>query len=325
MLLYVLKYANDNNYHLDYQLIFCFFIDKIKFLTLILLTMNFSFFEHLHQFILSLLVFIDIEHRTYWLYLLSGFVIAIIATWKSNKKIHVLLKATFSKKYWFNRSCYTDYKWLFINQLLKSLIVIPLLATSLTVAIYVNRVFMGSFGSGNFLHWPYQYVLITFSISLFFIEDFSRFFVHWLYHRVPILWKFHSVHHSATVLTPLTLYRVHCVEYILNNCRGILVIGLVSGIFMYCFEGAIGFAEILGVNLFNFLFNLAAANLRHSHVWISFGYWEHLFISPAQHQIHHSQEKIHYDKNFGSCLAIWDKFFSSWQTSANNKVKRFGL
>lgn len=287
--------------------------------------MTFSFIDQVHHFFISLIFFIDIERRTYWLYLCSGFAVGLIATWKNKKKLNLFLKTTFSKKYWFNRSCYTDYQWIIINQVLKILVIVPLLATSLTIALYVNRIFMAYFGTGDFLHWPYQYVVITFSLVLFIIEDFSRFFVHWLYHRIPFLWKFHSVHHSATVLTPLTLYRVHSIEYFLNNCRGVVVVGLVSGIFMYCFSGAIGFAEVFGVNLFNFIFNLAAANLRHSHIWISFGYLEHAFISPAQHQIHHSRDKRHFDKNFGSCLAIWDKIFQSWQTSTNNRVKRFGL
>jgi len=287
--------------------------------------MTFPFIEQIHDFIISLVFFIDSERRTYWLYLLSGFVIGIIFTWNNKKKLNWFIKRTFSKNYWFNRSCYTDYQWILINQVIKFLLIVPLLASSLTVAIYINRVFIESFGPGNFLYWPYQYVVITFTLLLFIIEDFSRFIVHWLYHRVPVLWKYHSVHHSATVLTPLTLYRVHSIEYFLNNCRGVLVVGVVSGVFMYCFDGVIGFTDVLGVNLFNFLFNLAAANLRHSHVRISFGYLEHLFISPAQHQIHHSREKKHFDKNFGSCLAIWDKAFCSWQTSRNNKVRRFGL
>jgi len=287
--------------------------------------MTLLFIEQLSDFILSLLFFIEIERRTYWLYLLSSFTVGFIFTWKNKSKLAVFIKITFSKKYWFNRSCVIDYKWILTNQILKTVLIVPLLASSLTVAISINRLLLENFGAGNFLHWPYQYLMITFSIVLFIIEDFSQFFVHWLYHQIPFLWQFHSVHHSARILTPLTLYRVHSVEYLLNNCRGIFVGGIISGIFMYCFQGAIGFAEVLGVNLFNFLFNLAAANLRHSHVWISFGYLEHLFISPAQHQIHHSREKRHFDKNFGSCLAIWDKVFRSWQTSKNNKVRRFGL
>ena len=287
--------------------------------------MTISFIDQAHQFLLSLLFIMDMERRVYWLYLLSGFSLCIIATWKKKHGLHLLFKRTFSKKYWFNRSCYTDYQWLFTNQVVKLLILAPLLASSLTVALYINRVLIGCLGGGNFLHFPYQSVVIIFGVVLFVIEDFSRFFVHWLYHRIPFLWKYHSIHHSATVLTPLTLYRVHSMEYLLNNCRGVFVVGIVSGMFMYCFNGAIGFAEVLGVNLFNFIFNLTAANLRHSHVWISFGYLEHVFISPAQHQIHHSQEKKHFDKNFGSCLALWDKAFHSWQTSTNNKVRRFGL
>lgn len=281
--------------------------------------------EQLNQFLISLVFFIDPERRTYWLYLLSGLVVGIISLGKNKKKLYFFIKSTFSRKYWLNHSCYADYRWIIINQLLKILVIVPLLASSLTIAIYVNRLLIDNFGRGNFLEWPHQYLVILFGFSLFMVEDFSRFYVHWLYHRVPFLWRFHSIHHSATVLTPLTLHRVHSVEYVLNNFRGMFIVGITSGIFMYCFDGAIGTTEVLGVNLFNFMFNLAAANLRHSHVWITFGYLEHLFISPAQHQIHHSQEKIHYNKNFGSCLAIWDKAFTSWQTSANNKVKNFGL
>ena len=287
--------------------------------------MTFSLSEPIQQLMLSFLMFVDVEHRTYWLFLLSGFAMAVFITWKNKKKLTWLFKATFSKKYWFNHSCYTDYRWIIINQILKVFFMLPLLATSLTVALYVNRHLITTLGTGDFLNWPYMIVIFIFSVFLFVIEDFTRFFVHWLYHRIPLLWRFHRVHHSAMVLTPLTLYRVHSVEFILNNCRGVFVIGVISGVFMYCFSGSIGFIDVLGVNLFNFLFNLAAANLRHSHVRISFGYLEHFFISPAQHQIHHSRERKHFDKNFGSCLAIWDKIFYSWQTSENNVVKRFGL
>ena len=78
-----------------------------------------DFFDQLQQVILSLFVFMDRERRTFWLYLLSGLVIAIAVMWKSKEKSRHLLKATFSKKYWFNHSCYTDYQWIVVNQLLK--------------------------------------------------------------------------------------------------------------------------------------------------------------------------------------------------------------
>jgi sterol desaturase/sphingolipid hydroxylase (fatty acid hydroxylase superfamily) len=283
------------------------------------------FTDDFYQFFQSLLFLNDANRRVYWLYLLSGLVVIIALGLRNKAKLNKVIRATFSVKYWFNDSCYTDYKWIVVNQFLKIILLVPILASSITVTIYLNRWLRSLFGDGDFLQWPYYSVVIIFSIVLFICDDFSRFWLHRLYHKVPLLWRFHSIHHSATVLTPLTLYRVHTLEFFLNNFRGIIVVGTISGLFMYCFQGSIGVYEVLGVNIFNFMFNLAAANLRHSHVWIGFGYLEHIFISPAQHQIHHSCAVHHFNKNYGSCLSVWDKAYSSWLSSKNNKVTRFGV
>lgn len=279
----------------------------------------------LYHFLQSFFLVNDVNRRVYWLYLLSGLIIIVAFYWKNKAKLRQIVKATFSKKYWINSSCFTDYKWITINQILNLVVFVPILVSSLTVSITMNRLLINIFGNGNFLHWQYHNVMILFSVVLFVCDDFSRFWLHRLYHQVPLLWRFHSIHHSATVLTPLTLYRIHSIEFLLNNCRGILVVGVVSGVFMYCFKGSIGVYEVLGVNVLNLMFNLAAANLRHSHVWIGFGRFEHIFISPAQHQIHHSRDAKHFNKNYGSCFAFWDKLFNSWCESKDNKVTRFGL
>lgn len=281
--------------------------------------------DDLTQLIHSFSFLNDVNKRVYWLYLVSGLFIVVAVSWNRKSRLKHIFRATFSIKYWFNDSCYSDYKWILINQIVKFLLLIPILASSISVSLYVNRLLKNTFGDGNFLHWPQLSVVIIFSIVLFITDDFSRFWLHRLYHRVPFLWRFHSIHHSATVLTPLTLYRVHSVEFFFNNCRGIVVTGGMSGLFMYCFDGSIGVYEVLGVNVFNAMFNLTAANLRHSHVWIGFGKFEHVFISPAQHQIHHSKDPKHFNKNYGSCLSLWDKAYKSWQSSKNNKVSRFGL
>lgn len=281
--------------------------------------------DDMYMFLQSLFLFNDESRRVYWLYLLSGTLVLTALSLTKKRKFKKSLRATFSTKYWFNHSCYLDYKWIVINQFLRVVVFIPLLLSNITVSLYLNRLLKNLFGDGNFLYWQHHNVVIVFSICLFICDDFSRFWLHRLYHRIPILWRFHAVHHSATILTPLTLYRLHSVEFLLNNLRGIIIVGTVSGVFMYCFRGSIGVYEILGVNIFNALFNLALANFRHSHVWIGFGYLEHVFISPAQHQIHHSYAVKHFNKNYGSCLSIWDKVFNSWHGSKNDKVTRFGL
>ena len=74
--------------------------------------------------------------------------------------------------------------------------------------------------------------------------------------------------------------------------------------------------SILKIHAAIFIFNLLGANLRHSHIPIRFGkYFERVFISPAQHQIHHSNDSIHFDKNFGSIFAFWDGLFGTLEIS----------
>jgi sterol desaturase/sphingolipid hydroxylase (fatty acid hydroxylase superfamily) len=47
-------------------------------------------------------------------------------------------------------------------------------------------------------------------------------------------------------------------------------------------------------------------------MWISFrGVLGRIFISPAHHQVHHSGNPEHFNKNFGSCLAVWDWMFGT--------------
>ena len=89
-------------------------------------------------------------------------------------------------------------------------------------------------------------------------------------HKLPFLWEFHKIHHSATSLNPLTQYRIHPFELIINNIRSILIFGLVTGLFDYLSAHQIDKLVFLGVNVFHFIFLLLGANLRHSHVKLKY-------------------------------------------------------
>ena len=167
--------------------------------------------------------------------------------------------------------------------------------------------------------------LLIFTGVTFLIDDFSRFFTHYIFHRVPFLWKFHKVHHSAEVLTPITLHRSHPVESILMFLRNILTYSLTTAIFIYLYRTQLSGYEILGVNALGLSFNFALSNLRHSHVPIEFGSLELIFLSPFQHQIHHSNNPKHFNKNFGICLSIWDRAFGTFTRSRGQEIKEFGL
>jgi len=106
--------------------------------------------------------------------------------------------------------------------------------------------------------------------------------------------------------------------------RNIFTHAFTTAIFIYLFRSHISALEILGVNALGIMFNFALSNLRHSHVPISFGRFESVFLSPLQHQIHHSRNPSEHHKNLGICFALWDKLFKTWKAS-DGEVSEFGL
>ena len=61
-------------------------------------------------------------------------------------------------------------------------------------------------------------------------------------------------------------------------------------------------------------------------MWICYGpFWSRVFISPAQHQIHHSREPRHYDTNFGLIFAFWDRLYGTLYVPDRKEAIRFGI
>jgi sterol desaturase/sphingolipid hydroxylase (fatty acid hydroxylase superfamily)/creatinine amidohydrolase/Fe(II)-dependent formamide hydrolase-like protein len=168
-------------------------------------------------------------------------------------------------------------------------------------------------------------VLLT-TIVLTLALDFGLFLAHWLLHKVPFLWPFHAVHHSAESLTPFTGYRQHPLDTLFNALVTGSLMGSVLGILRFSLGDQIHFIGVGGQTVFILLFYLFGYHLRHSHIWVSYGTrWSKILISPAQHQIHHSLATQHHDKNFGYMLAIWDGLFRTLYIPKNRESLTFGL
>ena len=265
------------------------------------------------------------EYRVFWGYLLISLPISVWVYRRQTRSIKPGMRFLFSKQLWLNPSVLLDFKLIFVNHAIWITLLAPLLISQLTLALSVNRELKTLLGAGDFFSPNKLTISIIYTVIIFIVDDFSRFYIHRLYHKVPWLWRFHAVHHSATLLTPFTLYRVHLVEMFINALRSILVMGVIGGLFIYLIDGRFSKLELLGTSIFSLAFNLLGANLRHSHIWLSFGKVEQWIISPAQHQIHHSANPSHFDKNFGVMIATWDRIFNSWIPSKNNSVSEVGL
>jgi sterol desaturase/sphingolipid hydroxylase (fatty acid hydroxylase superfamily) len=268
--------------------------------------------------------FTNSEKRIFYIYLISSVFLALLV-YLGKKRKTSFIQYLFPKKVWISKSAFIDYFLWFINGFVKVLIIGPILIIGLNISYYVSGNMYDLFGSPAIVMGEVS-TLVLYTIAITVIGDFATYVTHLLYHKVPFLWEFHKVHHSATTLNPLTQYRIHPVELIITNIKGLLVFGLVTGFFDYMSNYQIDKIMFLGVNVLGFLFMFFGANLRHSHVKLK--YWsflEKILISPYQHQIHHSNKVEHYDKNLGAKFAIWDWMFGTLILSKSVEKLEFGL
>jgi sterol desaturase/sphingolipid hydroxylase (fatty acid hydroxylase superfamily) len=165
------------------------------------------------------------------------------------------------------------------------------------------------------------------TLALFLAFEFGYWIDHYLSHNVPFLWEFHKVHHTAEVLTPLTDFRVHPVDTLLfNNILG-LTMGVTGGVVTFLIGREVQPYMLAGSNVLTLVFAYGLMHLQHSHVWIAFtGVWGRLLLSPAHHQIHHSTDPRHFNRNLGSFIAIFDVLFGTLCIPAKKRQKlTFGV
>jgi len=166
---------------------------------------------------------------------------------------------------------------------------------------------------------------VVFTVISVVVLDFGYFIAHYLSHRVPALWAFHQVHHGAEHLTPITASRFHPVDYLWTVFVSTLLGSLVVSVFTLYHGTEVQLVTVLNLSVAFFLFQLLS-NFRHSHVWISFGPWlSRVLVSPCMHQIHHSTEARHLDKNFGLIFSVWDRWFDSAYIPEKHETFDMGL
>jgi len=263
--------------------------------------------------------------RTHYYYLVSSMVLAFYVYKKQKKSKTSFFNYAFNKKIWCSNSALIDYSFILFNSFIKVLLILPFLIYGLKFAFNVTE-FLTNYWRQTSIKLTVTETMVYYTIVLTLFGDFMTFLIHYLYHKVPFLWKFHKVHHSATSLNPFTQYRIHPVELLTTNTVALFSFGLITGLFDYLSDQQISKWSYLGVNAFNFIFYAWGANLRHSHVKLKFfNCIEYLIISPVQHQVHHSENPAHFDKNLGSKLAIWDWLFGTLLRSKQVNKITFGL
>jgi cytochrome c peroxidase/sterol desaturase/sphingolipid hydroxylase (fatty acid hydroxylase superfamily) len=277
--------------------------------------MEIDFFE-----LAGLDYFFEPGQRIYWGYLILALIIALGVCRLTGQ----VQSEWLSKKIWLHPSALLDYRYFIVATLIKSTIIMVLLIGAGDITISVVYFLDNHFGYRPKLSRMSFEILFFYGLCLFIVNDFTRYWLHRMMHQIPLLWRIHQVHHSAEVLTPLTFYRVHPIENWLFGVRYALSAGLVTGLFIYAFGSGIHVPAIFGVNAIVLVAHVIGDNLRHSHFRLGYpAALERVFISPQQHQFHHTWNGN--GKNFGGILALWDWCFGSLRLSNSADRFQFGL
>jgi len=257
--------------------------------------------------------------RLYPIYILSLLVIGLTIYAKRRPEMS-FFAWMFPKEIYAHPSHRTDIKLFFLGGLLE---VGGVLKVTFITTMIIHLT-LETFGRTVATVTPLTPFIVGFIFLI--VSDFCTYWIHRIHHEWKLIWPFHAVHHSAEVMTPVTTYRKHPAYDWLSKIFRAVVIGVVHGLILSFLVGKVSIFLIAGTSGFYFMFNLLGSNLRHSHIWLSYGrILEHIFISPAQHQIHHSLAYKHWHKNYGEIFAIWDWMFGTLYVPETTEALAFGL
>ncbi len=134
------------------------------------------------------------------------------------------------------------------------------------------------------------------AVVAFLFLDYSNYIWHILLHKLPLLWRFHLVHHTDLDLDITTAFRFHFGELIGSVVfRGVAVL-------------LIGAAPLM-VLIYEIVFE-AATQFHHSNFKLPLRLEKalnYIIVTPRMHGIHHSMVKKETDSNYSVIFSFWDR------------------
>jgi sterol desaturase/sphingolipid hydroxylase (fatty acid hydroxylase superfamily) len=190
------------------------------------------------------------------------------------------------------------------------LFLVNLLFTSLTLLVG-NWVAHHQYGLFNILDLE-RWVTITLSILL--LDLYLGYFVHFLFHRYSLLWRFHSIHHSDDMVDVTTTFRQHPIESIIRICFHL------SSIFLL---GIPVWLLLAYLTLSTIIAQIEHANIRMPRrldKWL-----QYIIVTPYMHKVHHSRYQLETDSNYSNIFSFWDRMFGTYKRRNNYSTIQYGL
>ena len=166
-------------------------------------------------------------------------------------------------------------------------------------------------GLGSIRSWAHDLPWVVQLIAIMLLTDFAQYWLHRAFHRVPFLWGFHSVHHSARSMDWIAGARMHFLE--------IIVLRSVTATPML----VIGFDES-AIQAY-MLIVYVSSTFIHSNVGMNFGILEKIFVAPRFHHWHHGIDKEAVDVNFAIHFPFLDRLFGTYHLPDGKWPNGYGV
>jgi sterol desaturase/sphingolipid hydroxylase (fatty acid hydroxylase superfamily) len=166
------------------------------------------------------------------------------------------------------------------------------------------------FGLLNWLGWPDALRAVVAVLLL----DAWTYGWHRICHRVPLLWRFHRVHHGDAQMDVTTANRFHLGEIVASSLLRLPLLALLG----------VRFGElVLYETLLQFVVQWQHANIALPPAWER--RLRRFVVTPGLHKVHHSRAQPETDSNFASLLPVWDRLFGSLRRRERPEEIRLGL
>lgn len=148
------------------------------------------------------------------------------------------------------------------------------------------------------------------------VLDCAIYWQHRLMHMIPILWRFHRVHHCDVEFDVTTAVRFHPIE---------IVASALYKSFFVLLIGADPWAVVIYESMLS-----GFALFNHGNVHLPKGLdraLRKLIVTPDMHRVHHSSVMMETNSNYGNILSIWDRLFVSYvdHTKTSDHDMQIGL
>jgi len=140
--------------------------------------------------------------------------------------------------------------------------------------------------------------------------DFCYYWSHRFGHEVSVLWASHAVHHQSEDYNLSTALRQTSTGFIFNWIFYVplFVLGMPLQVF-------------LTVNALDLIYQFWV----HTQQIGKLGWADRVLVTPSNHRVHHAQNEIYIDKNYGGILILWDRLFGTFQEELADEPVVFGV